>query len=64
MREEAGMKDGADMDEGTGMDAQSAAVIMREARERARRELTINHPAIFATWALVYLLGALARGRS
>ena len=57
MKGELGMKDGADMDAGTGMDAQSAAVIMQEARERARRELTINHPAIFATWALVYLLG-------
>jgi uncharacterized membrane protein SirB2 len=57
MKEELGSKDGADMDAGTGMDAQSAAVIMQEARERARRELTINHPAIFATWALVYLLG-------
>jgi hypothetical protein len=52
MKEEAGVRDGADMDEGTGMDAQSAAVIMQEARERARRELTVNHPAIFATWAL------------
>jgi hypothetical protein len=51
MNEGTGMKDGADMD------AQGAAVIMWEARERARRELTINRPAIFASWALVYLLG-------
>jgi uncharacterized membrane protein SirB2 len=51
------MKDGADMDEGTGMAPQDAAVIMQQARERARHELTINHPAIFATWALVYLVG-------
>jgi hypothetical protein len=51
------MKNGADMDEGTGMAPQDAAVIMQQARERARHELTINHPAIFVTWALVYLVG-------
>lgn len=57
MEEGTGMKDGADLEEGTGMDAQGAAVIMQEARERARRELTVNRPVISATWALVYLLG-------
>jgi hypothetical protein len=51
------MNQGTSADEGTGMDAQGAAVIMQEAGQRARRELTVNHPAIFATWALVYLLG-------
>jgi hypothetical protein len=53
------------MDEGTGMtgsadvdlDARGAAVIMQQARERARRELTINRSAIFAAWSLVYLIG-------
>ena len=51
------MKDGADMDEAAGMDPQDAAVIMQEARARAERDLNIRHPVIFASWALVYLLG-------
>lgn len=51
------MKDGADMDEAAGMDPQDAAVILQEARARAERELNIRHPVIFASWALVYLLG-------
>src|SRR5262249_58933096 len=57
MSEGTGMKDGAGASEAAGMDAQGAAVIMWETRERARRELTVNRPAIFASWALVYLLG-------
>jgi hypothetical protein len=51
------MRDGKDMDEAAGMDPQDAAGIMREARERANRELNIRDPVIFASWALVYLLG-------
>jgi hypothetical protein len=51
------MRDGKDIDEAAGMDPQDAAVIMQEARERANLELNIRHPAIFASWALVYLLG-------
>lgn len=51
------MKDGADMDEAASMDPKDAAVIMQEARERAERELNVRHPVIFASWALVYLLG-------
>jgi hypothetical protein len=39
------------------MDAQDAAVLMEQARERARHELTVNRPVIFTAWALVYLLG-------
>jgi hypothetical protein len=52
-----GMKEGADMDEAAGMDPQHAAAIMQEARARAERELNVRHPVIFASWALVYLLG-------
>jgi hypothetical protein len=52
---------GAAMDEepgeATGMDVRDAALIMREAGEHARHELTINRPAIFVSWSLVYLLG-------
>jgi hypothetical protein len=55
--EGVGMKDGADMDEAEGMDPQDAAVILQEAHARAGRELNIRHPVIFASWALVYLLG-------
>ena len=55
------MNEGTSADEGTGagtgLDPQGAAVIMQEAGQRARRELAVNQPAIFATWALVYLLG-------
>ena len=51
------MKDGAEMDDGTGMGPQDAAAIMQQARERAEHELTINGPVIFITWALLYLVG-------
>jgi hypothetical protein len=57
MNEGTGMTHGPDMNEAAGMDARGAAVIMGEARERARHQLTINRPAIFVSWALVYLLG-------
>jgi hypothetical protein len=57
MNDGTGMKNGTGMDDGTGLGAQDAAVIVQQARERARRELTVNRPAIFVTWALVYLLG-------
>jgi hypothetical protein len=57
MTEGTGLTDGADVSEAAGMDPQSAALIMRDARETARRELTVNRPAIFASWALVYLIG-------
>ena len=57
MNEETGMRDGAGAGEAAGMGAQDAAVIMWDARERARHELTVNRAAIFASWALVYLLG-------
>ena len=57
MNEGTGMRDGADASEAAGMDAQGAAVIMWEAQERARRELTVDRPLIFASWALVYLIG-------
>jgi hypothetical protein len=51
MNEGTGMKDGP----GTGeaLDAQGAAVIAQEARERARRELRIRRPVLFVTWGLV-----------
>lgn len=61
MNGESYTRDGTEMDEApdeaAGMDARDAAAIMREAGERARHELTVNRPAIFASWSLVYLLG-------
>ena len=53
----ADMKDDAGMDQAAGMDAQHAAVIMQQARERARRELAVRRPALFLTWGLVVLVG-------
>lgn len=47
---------GAAMNEEAAMDPQKAAAIMRDASEHARRELTPNGPAIYASWALVLLL--------
>jgi hypothetical protein len=37
------------------MDAQNAAVIMQQARERAQRELAVRRPALFVTWGLAVL---------
>jgi hypothetical protein len=48
--------EGTVMDDGTTMDVRSAAAIMRDADEHARRELTPNGLAIFAGWGLVFLL--------
>jgi hypothetical protein len=61
MNEGTGMKDGADMNEAAGMDAQRAAVIMQQARQRAQRELAVRRPVLFVTWGLVVLVsyGAL-----
>lgn len=55
MNEGTGTKDGADMDEAD-MDVQHAAVIMQQARERARRELRASYPVLFATWGVVWLI--------
>ena len=46
-----------DMDDGTTMDLHSAATIANETRERAKRELTISGPVLFASGGLVLLLG-------
>ena len=53
----AKMKDDAGMDEAASMDAQNAAVIMQQARERAQRELAVRRPALFVTWGLAVLAG-------
>jgi hypothetical protein len=50
-------EDAEGTDEETDLDAQSAALLMAQARERAERELTIPHPVMFLLWGLVYLVG-------
>src|SRR5258708_1164723 len=56
MNEETSMKDGPGTGEAAGLDAQGAAVIAQEARERARRELRVRRPVLFVTWGLVVLV--------
>jgi hypothetical protein len=51
MSAQAGMRDDA------GMDVQQATAILRQARERARRELAVRRPVLFVTWGLVVLVG-------
>lgn len=43
--------------EAADMDVQTAVAIMREAGERARRELWVRRPVVFATWGLAMVLG-------
>ena len=51
------MSDSASTDEGTQMDVQEAAVIMQDARDRARQEFRLGHRASFMAWGLALLLG-------
>jgi hypothetical protein len=46
-------KDNAGLNEEADMGAQGAAVIMAQARERARRERRVRRAVLFATWGLV-----------
>lgn len=39
------------------MSVQEAAAVVRDARVRARRELVISAPLVYAAWGLVWLLG-------
>jgi hypothetical protein len=57
MNEDVDMKDGADLDDASGLDAQGAAAIMQEAGERARRELRVSRPVTFAAAGVAWLLG-------
>jgi hypothetical protein len=44
------------MDEAAGMDAPGAAAILQQAGERARRELRVPRPVVFAIWGFVVLV--------
>jgi hypothetical protein len=56
MNEAAGETNTQGTDDGPGMDALSAAGIMRQAQERARSELTVNRVLLWGGGGLVYLL--------
>jgi hypothetical protein len=55
MNEEIERRGGANVDEAADLDAGGAAVIMQQASDRARRELRVPRPALFATWGIVVL---------
>jgi hypothetical protein len=57
MNEDVGTKNGAGLDEAADMDARDAAAIMQQAGDRARRELRVNTPAIYASAGVAWLLG-------
>jgi hypothetical protein len=43
--------------EDQGMSMREAAAIVRDARARAREELVISAPVVYAAWGLVWLIG-------
>jgi hypothetical protein len=57
MNEESGTKRGTDMDEAVVMDAQGAAAVLQQARDRARRELAVRRPVLFLIWGVVVFVG-------
>jgi hypothetical protein len=57
MGEGSGTDKRVDLDDEQDMDVHEAARILEQAGDTARRELNANHPAIFVTWAAVYLIG-------
>jgi hypothetical protein len=57
MNERVAMRNGADPDEGTGMDTRAAAAILQQARERAEHELRVSYRLLFVTYGLLYLIG-------
>ena len=57
MNEEAGTTSAPGSGEAVGLDAQGAAVIMQQAKERAGSELRVRRPLLFVTWGLALLIG-------
>jgi hypothetical protein len=57
MNEEAGTTSAPESGAAAAMDAQGAALIMQQARERAGAELRVRRPVLFVTWGLVLLIG-------
>lgn len=54
---EEGTTSAPESGETVGLDAQGAAAIMQQARERAGTELRIRRPVLFVTWGLALLIG-------
>jgi hypothetical protein len=52
MNEDSGTTGGTDMDEPV-LDPPGAAVILQQARDRARRELGVRRPVLFLIWGVV-----------
>jgi hypothetical protein len=57
MSDEAGTRNVPESAEVVGMDAQGAAAIMQQARQRATSELRVRRPVLFVTWGLALLIG-------
>jgi hypothetical protein len=60
MNEQTGTTGGTGMDDtanGTPMGVAEAAVIMREADDKARRDLRVSHRATFTIWGLGFIVG-------
>jgi hypothetical protein len=53
MDDRVGRNDNAGLNEEADMGAQGVAVIMAQAHERARRELRVRRPVLFAIWGVV-----------
>lgn len=51
-----GINQGADIEPETSIDAAQAALIVQEARARARRELEVRYPLLYAAWGLPILI--------
>ena len=57
MNEEAGTTSAPESGGAAAMDAQGAAAIMQQARERAGSAFQVRRPVLFVTWGLVLLIG-------
>ena len=54
MNEDSGT---TNMDEAPALDPEGAAVILRQARDRARRELGVRRPVLFLIWGVTVFVG-------
>jgi hypothetical protein len=57
MNEETGTTSASESGEAVTMNAEGAALIMQQARERATSELRVRRPVLFLTWGLALLIG-------
>lgn len=52
----AGVNEGAQVEPEVAIDAQQAAAIIQETRQRARRELEVRYPLLYASWGSTVLI--------